>query len=289
MSRFSIACLQIALSGSDNLAALGAEIIQTKKRFPWIDMVVLSELCVDGPSIKHAQPLPSEAEKYFCSLAKEQALWLIPGSQFERDGEQVFNTASVINDCGEVIARYRKIFPFYPYEAGVSAGNDFVVFDVPAGRIGVAICYDLWFPEVARTLVCQGAEAIIYPTMTGTIDRELELVMARSTAAMNQCYVLAVNGVGDHGNGQSIIVSPEGKVLHQASVVGECIPVEVDFESVRRTRERGVLGLGQPLKSIRDCQVNFPVNLATERQSSQLTELGELAIPGRHTSSNCDR
>ncbi|NRB22636.1 carbon-nitrogen hydrolase family protein [Shewanella sp.] len=289
MSQFSVACLQMELSGSDNLAALGAEIVLTKQRYPWVDMVVLSELCVNGPSIKHAQVFPSEAEQYFCSLAREHDLWLIPGSQFERDGDQVFNTASVINNRGEVVERYRKIFPFYPYETGVTPGHDFVVFDVPAGCIAVAICYDLWFPEVARSLVFQGAEAIIYPTMTGTIDREIELVMARSTAAMNQCYVLAVNGAGDYGNGQSIVAGPEGKVVHQASVSHECIPVEIDFSLVRRTRERGIFGLGQPLKSIRDCNLDFPYSHSTERKKSKLSDLGELSVSGRYTQAKSDR
>ena len=99
----------------------------------------------------------------------------------------------------------------------ICTGKDFVVFDVPQGRIGLAICYDLWFPEVARTLVSMGAEIIIYPTLAGTIDRSAELILAQSTSIVNQCYTLSVNAAGQLGNGQSIVVGPEGNIAKQNS------------------------------------------------------------------------
>lgn len=279
MSHFSIAGMQLSLPCGDNLTAIGQEITKTKKRFPWIDMVVLSELCTYGPEKKYASIFPSKAESFYCNLAKELNIWLIPGSDYEKIGDEIFNTTSVINNQGLVIERYRKIFPFYPYESGVASGQEFVVFDVPQGRIGVAICYDLWFPEVARSLVCMGAEVLIYPTLTGTIDRNIELSMAQATAATNQCYVLAVNGLGDYGNGKSIIVSPDGSIIHQAGINKEIFPIEIDFALVRRNRERGLHGLGQPLKSFRDNRIAFNFDTQTERDKSALNQLGRLEIP----------
>jgi predicted amidohydrolase len=279
MSHFSIAGMQLSFPSGDNLAAIGQEITKTKKRFPWLDMVVLSELCTYGPEKKYAETFPSKAEKFYCALAKALNLWIIPGSEYEKTATEIFNTTSVINNKGDVIERYRKIYPFLPYEAGISSGTDFVVFDVPQGRIGVAICYDLWFPEIARTLVCQGAEVLIYPTLTGTIDRKIELVMTQSTAAMNQCYVLAVNGLGDYGNGQSIMVGPDGSIIHQAGINKEIFPIEIDFNLVRRNRERGLHGLGQPLKSFRDNPISFPFGDKQTRLNSQLNRLGPLEIP----------
>ncbi len=278
MSHFSIAGMQLSLPCGDNLAEIGKEIIKTKKRFPWIDMIVLSELCSYGPEKKYAQPLPSKAEDYYCQLAKELDIWLIPGSLYEQVNEQIFNTTSIINNNGKVIDRYRKIYPFQPYEAGVSAGNQFVVFDVPQGRIGIAICYDLWFPEVARAMVCQGAEVLIYPTLTGTIDRSVELTIAQATSAMNQCYVLAVNGIGDYGNGQSILTGPEGNIIYQAGMNAETFPVEIDFNLVKRNRERGLHGLGQPLKSFRDNNISFE-QYKNNNKYKALEELGKLAVP----------
>lgn len=279
MSHFSIAGMQLSLPCGDNLANIGEEITKTKQRFPWIDMIVLSELCTYGPEKKYAEKLPSKAEKFYCALAKQLNIWLIPGSNYEVFNEEIFNTTSVINNEGQVIERYRKIYPFSPYESGVSSGQDFVVFDVPQGRIGVAICYDLWFPEVARSLTCLGAEVLIYPTLTGTIDRDVELSMAQATAATNQCYVIAVNGLGDYGNGKSIIVAPDGSVIHQAGINKEIFPIEIDFALVRRNRERGLHGLGQPLKSFRDSPIEYTFSTKKERMASELGQLGVLEMP----------
>jgi len=281
MNHFSIAGLQLALPCGDNLATIAAEIAKAKQRFPWLNMIVLSELCSYGPEKKYAEPLPSHAENFYCQLAKEHDLWLIPGSLFEKQGDKIFNTTSVINNNGEVIERYRKIFPFYPYEEGIEQGDKFVVFDVPQGRIGIAICYDLWFPEVARTLACKGSEVLIYPTMTGTIDRPVELILAQATAATNQCYVLTVNASGTLGNGQSIAVSPEGDVTYQATNSVELIPIEIDFQRVRRNRQRGIHNLGQPLKSFRDNKVSFPVYHEDQSKNKQLKALGTLTIPDK--------
>lgn len=279
MSHFSIAGMQLSLPCGDNLKTIGQEITKTKKRFPWIDMIVLSELCTYGPEKKYAEESPSKAEKFYCALAKSLNIWLIPGSDYEKCNDEIFNTTSVINNEGEVVERYRKIYPFSPYESGVSSGQDFVVFDVPQGRIGVAICYDLWFPEVARSLVCKGAEVLIYPTLTGTIDRDIELSMAQATAATNQCYVLAVNGLGDYGNGKSLMVGPDGGVIHQAGNNKEIFPIEIDFALVRRNRERGLHGLGQPLKSFRDNAITFELDKKEQRLNSKLNELGKLEVP----------
>jgi predicted amidohydrolase len=81
------------------------------------------------------------------------------------------------------------MYPFEPYEQGVTPGEEFCVFDIPeVGRFGVSICYDMWFPETTRTLAWMGAEVILHPTMTGTIDRDAELAIVRASAVTNQVY-----------------------------------------------------------------------------------------------------
>jgi deaminated glutathione amidase len=91
-----------------------------------------------------------------------------------------------------------------------------------------------------------GAEVILHPSLTGTVDRDVELAIARSTAATNQCYFVDINGLGAGGTGRSIVVGPEGDVLHQAGTGEELIPVELDLERVRRTRERGISRWASP-------------------------------------------
>ncbi len=281
MSHFAIAGLQLELQAQNNLYLIQKEIELAKLRFPWIDMFLLGELATFGASTTAAQTLPGEAEKIYCETARAQNVWIIPGSLFENRDGKVYNTTPVINPQGEVVARYSKMFPFLPYEKGVEAGSDFCVFDVPdVGRFGVSICYDMWLPETTRTLAWMGAEVILHPTMTNTIDRDVEIALARSNAVSNQCYFFDINVAGRLGNGRSVVVGPAGEVIHQAGEKHEIIPVEVDLAHLRRSRERGLYGLGQPLKSFRDSKVTFPPYVEGHANSEALQALGPLEVPG---------
>jgi predicted amidohydrolase len=284
MAYLSMAALQLELCVEDNLSLIEKEIDLVKKRFPWIQLIVLPELCTYGPGTDLAVAMPGEVENCFREAALKNDVWLIPGSIFERSGEDVYNTAPVIDPRGEVIARYRKQYPFLPYEKGVSAGNEHVVFDIPgAGRIGLIICYDMWFPETVRTLTWMGAEAIICPSLTNTVDRKVELAIAQSNAATNQVYFLNLNSAGRLAVGQTIFAGPDGQIIHQAGTGREIITVEMDFEHVRRVRERGMYGLCQTLKSFRDHPVEFPPYLNAMADPGAFAELGPLEVPGRET------
>ena len=271
-------------AGTENVTAMAKRLDVLMLRFPWVQMVVFSELCAFGPVPKHAQPMPGPAETAFCEMAARHGVWLIPGSIFERRDDGVYNTAPIINPHGAIIARYRKMFPFRPYEADIAPGREFAVFDVPdVGRFGVSICYDMWFPETTRQLVSLGAEVILHPTLTDTIDRDVELPIARASAAINQCYFFDVNGVGDGGTGRSTVIDPSGNVLYEAGRGAEMIPIEIDLDRVRRERARGVRGLGQTLKSFRDRPVDFPVYQRSAPTESYLQSLGPLTKWTRET------
>lgn len=283
---FGIAGVQMQVSAFDsNVERMAGYLRHIRQRFPWVRMVLFSELAALGPKHAKAEPLPGPTEARLAELARETGLWLIPGSLFEKveglAGAVVYNTTPVINPHGEVIARFRKLFPFRPYEKDVAGGRDFCVFDVPeVGRFGVSICYDMWFPETTRTLVAMGAEVILHPTMTDTIDRDVELSIARASAVTNQVYFFDINGVGDGGVGRSIVCDPSGYVLHQSDGGAEIVPVEVDFARVRRERERGLRSnLGQPLKSFRDRDVDFDVYRRGSPHADYLQTLGPLVKP----------
>ncbi len=279
MTTFFIAALQLDLPCQDNRAAIASEIRQLKRRFPAVKMVLTGELAVFGPVLERAEPMPGPTETFFADLARETGLWILPGSLYERDGDQVFNTTPVINPQGEVIARYRKIYPFTPYEQGVASGSGGVVFEVPGvGRIGVSICYDMWFAETTRALVWEGAEVILHPSMTNTVDRDVEICMSRATAATNQVYFFDINVAGGLGNGRSVIVGPGGEVIYQAGVGRDIMPIEVDFDYIRRVRETGWHGLGQPLKSFRDGPREFAAY--GPGRSEALDQLGPLKKVG---------
>ena len=278
-NHFGIAALQLKLAEADNLELLLERIQKTKLRYPWVKMIVLSELALRGVGTQHARELPSPEETAFCRSARELGIWLVPGSMYEKCGSAVFNTTPVINPQGEVVGRYRKIYPFLPYEKGVTGGDQFLVFDVPeVGRFGVSICYDIWFPETTRALTWLGAEVIIHPTKTDTIDRQDELAIVRASAVTNQCYIVDVNSAGTQGVGRSIIVGPEGEVIHEACVEEEVIAFEIDLNKVTQVRERGMKGLGQTLKSFRDTRVHYP-QYEPGAVSPAYEQLGPLKVP----------
>ncbi len=280
MSLFSIAALQVELPYGDNRDRLEKETARVLARFPWVQMVVFPELCSFGPGLSFAEPMAGPTEIRYQALASKHRVWLIPGSIYERVGEDVFNTTPVISPEGDIVARYRKMYPFLPYEKGVKSGTEFVTFDVPeVGCFGVSICYDGWVPETTRALAWKGAEIIVHPTMTGTIDRPQELIIAQANAIANQCYFVDVNSAGQLGNGRSIIVGPEGDIIHQSGEVGEQVPFTIDLNRVREVRRSGTLRLGQILKSFRDTPIDFPCYRGKYQESPAMTALGKLKMP----------
>jgi predicted amidohydrolase len=267
---------------ADNLGAMAQHLDALMQRFPATNMVMFSELCAFGPAKAAAQEHDGIGEQAFCEMAQRHNIWLIPGSIYIKENDRIYNSAPVINPQGEIIARYRKMFPFLPYETGVEAGSEFCVFDVPqVGRFGVSICYDKWFTETTRTMAIMGAEVILHPTMTDTVDREIELSIARVNAAINQCYFFDINGVGECGVGRSIIVGPAGDVIHQAGIGREVMPIEIDLERVRRERDKGLMSLGQPLKSFRDSKIDFAAAQKSKEIDDYLKSLGPLQKPTR--------
>jgi predicted amidohydrolase len=281
---FAIAGIQAPVSAHiNNVPAMLHQLDVCMAKFPWVQMVVFSELAAHGPLLDRAESAGGPTEAAFQQAAAKHGIWLLPGSYFEKmpDGK-IFNSLPVIDPGGNIISRYRKMFPFLPYEYGVEYGTEFCVFDVPdAGRFGVSICYDIWFPETTRTLAALGTEVLLHPVLTNTVDRNVELSIARATAAQFQLYVFDINGLGGGGVGRSCVIDPAGTVLHQAGAAEEIVPIEVNFEFVRRQREIGLHGLGQALKSFRDRQVEFPVYDRASGAAHYWHELGPLAVPER--------
>lgn len=273
MSKLKVACLQLDLQKTDNLESILNSIEKTCKDHPSIELVVLSELAVGGAgAIDTSHPLNKYTE-VFSKIAKDNNIWLIPGSFYENYNNQVFNTAPVFDPNGKLIAKARKIYPWLPYEEHVDSSSSFCVFEIPnRGIVGIHICYDLWFPETSRQLALNGAELIINPTLTPTDDREIETIMVRATAAQQQAYYIDVNSCGDQGCGMSIVSDPEGSVLHLSSNEEDIFFIEIDFEFARNSRREGFMGLGQNLKSYRD----NPVHEHKQINKEYLDMLGDL-------------
>lgn len=289
MSRtIGIAAVQMAAVPHDTPATLDkieSLVEQANFILPWVDLLCFPELVLDGftafvpgGKITNGQPIPGPTTDRLCALAARFHRWLVPGSMSERDGDNKYNTAIAISPQGEIVARYRKIFPWRPHET-CTAGDSFTVFDIPnVGRFGLCICYDMWFPEVARTLTWMGAEVILQPSHTQTSDRPMEAVMVQANAIFNQCYYIGINGTGQFGGGRSLIVDPNGHVLQQADQ-HECILSEViDLDMVSTVREYGTLGLCQTWKSLRDDRITFPPYTQGIDASPMVKGLGPMAF-----------
>ncbi|MEU5954716.1 carbon-nitrogen hydrolase family protein [Streptomyces sp. NPDC047525] len=230
----------------------------TRGLFPHVQLVIAPELLLaaEGALLQPAADdwmeqaavaIPGPLTDRICALAVETGLWLVPGSVYERaDDGHVYNTALAVSPEGEIAARYRKVFPWQPYEK-TTPGHEFTVFDIPGvGRVGLAICYDGSFPETVRQLAWLGAEIVIQPTLTPTRDREMELVCARANAWTNQVYVVNVNAGDPAGVGQSAVVDPEGIVRQQAGPGAEILVDVLDLDTVARVRSYGSAGLNRP-------------------------------------------
>lgn len=261
-----------------------------RRSFPWVQLVCFPELYPTGiaprvpppdgrPWDWNAEAVPGPLTERLAALARRYRFWLQPGSFHEREGDAVYNTAPVFSPEGELVTRYRKMFPWRPWEV-VAPGHDFCTFDIPGvGRFGLCICYDTWFPEVVRSLIWLGAEVILHPSLSYTQDRRAELVLEQAHALFNQCYLVSVNAAAPTAAGRSLVVDPHGRILHEAGAEEELIVEMLDLELVRRTRELGTLGLNQHLKQLRDFQGNFPMYSEGIAQGPGFRGLGPLQLP----------
>lgn len=291
---FGVAGVQMSVMPWDpdaTLEKMSGYVRDIVQHIPWVKMIIFHELAAPGvvqfgkaPSgdypARVQQTIPGPMSDHLCALARRYGCWLLPGSLYELSDGQLYNTAVVISPEGEIVAKYRKVFPWYPFEAEFTPGEEFCVFDVPdIGRFGISICYDMWFPETIRALTWLGAEVILHPTLTTSGDRELELALGQSHAITNQCYFIDINGVGAWGGGFSQIVDPDGRVVQRTST-GETVMTELlDLERVTRTREFGTLGMTQTLKQLRDRTIRFPQN-ENLGEGQGFKSLGDLKVPG---------
>ncbi len=157
--------------------------------------------------------------------AKETSIAIVAGIS-DRDGVSIFNSQVLVNGQGEVVAKYRKthLVTAAPLDERVclSPGNKFVNCKIGKFNVGLSICYDLRFPEMARTLVVnRGANVIVNSSAWPVVRAEHLRILALARAVENQSYFIIANRVGtDDGVtfcGSSLIVDPSGAILAAAS------------------------------------------------------------------------
>lgn len=202
-------------------AAAGAQLVALPEYFPLIgatdaDRLAAREVDGSGP-----------IQDFLAAAAQKHGLWLVGGSipLVANDPAKLRNSCLVFDPQGKRVARYDKIHLFgfrkgdeaYDEAATIERGNRVVAFDSPLGRIGIAICYDLRFPELFRAL--GEVDLLVLPAaFTETTGRAHWEMLLRARAVENQCYVLASAQGGQHPNGRmthgnSMVIDPWGEVL----------------------------------------------------------------------------
>ncbi len=254
----------------DNMDRLAQGIENLAKRSA--ELIVLQELhnslyfcqVEDVDNFDLAEPIPGPSTDFFGQLAKRLQVVIVT-SLFERRAPGLYhNTAVVIERDGTIAGRYRKMHipddPAY-YEKFYFTPGDlgFHPIDTSVGRLGVLVCWDQWYPEAARLMALQGAELLIYPTAIGYAasdsadeqqrQREAWTTVQRGHAVANGLPVVSVNRVGFEPDpsgqtegitfwGSSMIVGPQGEMLHRSSEnEEESTVIEVNLthsENVRR-------------------------------------------------------
>lgn len=192
------------------------------------DLIVLPEtLTCTGNGLTYfdvAEPVPGPSTDYFGELAKEHGLHIVAGI-VEREAHLIFNVAVLIGPDGALIGKYRKVtLPRTEIDMGISPGSEYPVFETSFGKVGLMICYDGFFPEVARQLTNNGAEIIAFP-VAGCNPR-----LAAARAAENHVYLVSSSYCGVELNWMITgIYDQEGVVIAQAKDWGTMAMAEVDL------------------------------------------------------------
>lgn len=185
-------------------------------------------------------------------LANENNTYILAGSIPEKEDSKIFNTSYLFDKNGEIIAKHRKMHLFdidvkgkiyFKESDTLSSGNKFTIAKTEFGNVGIGICYDIRFPELARLMVNAGAEILFYPgafnMTTGPAHWELTF---RARALDNQVYCVGVapalnRDASYHSYGHSIITNPWGEVITQLDEKENLKIVEIDLDEIKKVRE----------------------------------------------------
>jgi len=215
------------------------------------DFIMLPELWPVGyycyeKWIESAETLDGPIVRTLKEKAREHNAYIHSGSFVEKRGDEFFNTSVLIDPKGEIVARYSKshLFSLDSKEPQlVKPGKECSVVDTPFGKIGMAICYDVRFPEFFRYMTDKGAEIFAICFGWRLMIRLMHYpIMLQARAIDNQAYVLACNAAGGPKEtpyfGWSMVVDPTGQIIASGKMgVEDIVRAEIDVETVRKIRK----------------------------------------------------
>jgi predicted amidohydrolase len=193
-----------------------------------VDLIVLPETLTyyssKGTYADAAEPIPGPSTEYFGTLAKQHDIHIVAGL-IEREEHLVYNVAALLGPDGKLIGKYRKVtLPRGEIEGGITPGSSYPVFETRIGKIGMMICYDGFFPEVARELSNRGAEIIAWPVWG------CNPLLAAARACENHAYIVS-STYTDHSRQwmTSSIFGHDGTSLATAKEWGTLAIAEVNL------------------------------------------------------------
>ena len=266
--RIAVLQMNVARDKSENLRHARELLLQLAGE--GVDMAVLPEMfCCPYSNAcfrDYGEEAGGEAWQMLSRTAKELGIWLVGGSMPELEGEKVYNTSFVFDRSGRQIARHRKLHLFdIQVEGGqhfresdtLTAGDEITVFDTEFGRIGLCICFDLRFQELAKVMGDRGAELIVVPAAfnmtTGPAHWELLL---RQRAVDNQLFTLGAASARDENAeyvsyANSLLADPWGNVLRRAGEREEVLIADIDLSECEKIRAQ------LPIRSARRNELYF--------------------------------
>nr|XP_057929934.1 omega-amidase NIT2 isoform X2 [Doryrhamphus excisus] len=257
MSKFRLAVIQLQVSSvkADNLSRARRLINEAAGQG---SKVVLLPECFNSPYgtgffASYAERIPGESAQVLSQAAKDNNIYLVGGSIPEEDAGKLYNSCLVFGPDGELLVKHRKIHLFdidipekicFQESETLSPGSTLSVFDTPFCKVGVGICYDMRFAELAQLYSRKGCQLLVYPgafnMTTGPAHWEL---LQRGRALDNQVYVATASPARDEGAsyvawGHSSVVNPWGEVISKAGAEEAIIYADIDLQFLADVRQQ---------------------------------------------------
>ena len=202
-----------------------------------------------------AEEIPGPSTDFLSRIAKDHLVYLVGGSLIEKDSSgKLYNTCLGFDPQGQMILKYRKLHLFkidrpgrlYDYQehGTLEPGVDLGIFDTPMCKIGVGLCYDIRFQELAHIYCQRGCKMLIYPGAFNTVTGPAHLaVMQRARALDNQVYIVTASPARDDKSpyicwGHSSVIDPWGRIIAQAGEHEEVITADIDLDYVDEVRQQ---------------------------------------------------
>lgn len=210
-----------------------------------VDVIALPELAFTGYNIFErlddlAEAIDGPIVTQVSALANQYNVHVLFGLAERRDNGVLSNVAVLIDDKGQRLATYDKRYLWDREHQFFTAGHSPCVVDTRFGKLGLMICYDNEFPEVARLLAQAGAQVILSPTANMLPNAARQTLQIRARAMDNQCFVACINRSGTEGAlqycGNSILAGPDGEVLAQMGLTAGMAVVDIDLARIKESR-----------------------------------------------------